>query len=347
MNRNRPGCFLVGVLCLALWPGATHGQTDAPTKDDPCAAPKMKTNVRPNADGPPVEVTMGVRLTDLTEIDDVAQTLTAEYLVVLSWTDARLSQLEGCEFSLKDVWSPELIFINSGRLFSTGPKEVGIGPGGRVEYMQYYYGSLASYHHLRDFPFDKQKIVVSLVAPDWSEDDVKLVVNKQITGRRDNLNISDWKIKDVKGVIQSQYAEAFRRVHSRFDFEITADRISVFYIWKIFLPLFLIVAMSWCVFWINPAQFEPQIGLSATSMLTLIAFIFATTNMVPKVGYFTILDRFIGGSLILVFLALIQSLTTGYLVSAERGALAKRVDQICRFMFPLAFAALVLDVLLR
>jgi hypothetical protein len=102
--------------------------------------------------------------------------------------------------------------------------------------------------------------------------------------------------------------------------------------------------MSWTVFWINPARFGPQIGLSATSMLTLVAFIFATTSMVPKLGYFTTLDQFIAGSTILVFLALVQSLTTTYLFSKEKESIALHIDHVCRWAFPLTFAALVVVV---
>ena len=72
-------------------------------------------------------------------------------------------------------------------------------------------------------------------------------------------------------------------------------------------------------------------------MLTLIAFIFATTEMVPKLGYLTLLDRFIAGSTILVFLALLESLTTIYLVSQEKKELAMRIDNISRFVFPITF----------
>ena len=46
----------------------------------------------------------------------------------------------------------------------------------------------------------------------------------------------------------------------------------------------------------TPDHHDAQIGLSATSMLTLIAFIFATTNMVPALSYLTRLDHFIVGS---------------------------------------------------
>ena len=110
MIRNRPRWILAGALCLALWPGATYGQSAALTKDDPCAAPNVRTDVRPNAEGPPTEVSVGIHMADLTEINDVVQTLTGDFVVVLSWMDARLSHLDGCEISLDDIWSPGLVF---------------------------------------------------------------------------------------------------------------------------------------------------------------------------------------------------------------------------------------------
>ena len=217
MNSNGPRWIFSGALCLALWPGATHGQTDAFTKNDPCAAPNVRTDVRPNAKGPPTEVFVGVHMFDLTGINDVAQTLTGDFLVVLSWVDARLSHLEGCEISLDDIWSPGLVFVNSGRLITSRPREVDVAPVGQVKYVQRYYGTLASYHNLRDFPFDKQNFVISLVSLEWPEKDVKLMVDEKVTGRRDLLNISDWTIEGVSGEIERNYSDPYDRFHSRYD----------------------------------------------------------------------------------------------------------------------------------
>lgn len=306
----------------------------------------MQIDVRPNVGGSPTVISVGLRMIDLTEINDVKQTLTGDFAVLLNWTDARLSQLQGCEISLDKVWSPSLVFVNSGRLIMTRPREVSIGPGGQVRYLQRYYGALASYHNLHDFPFDEHRFVVSLLPIDSPENKVRLVVDETFTGRRDVLNISDWKIEAVKGVIRREKIDAFGEFHSFYDFEITARRITGYYVWKVILPLCLIVAMSWCVFWIPPAQSDAQIGLSATSMLTLIAFIFATTSMVPELGYPTRLDMFIIGSTILVFLALVQSVFTSYVVASDRKGVSFRLDRVCRFAFPLAFVVFMVVVLL-
>ncbi len=315
--------------------------------DDPCAVPAMRTDDRPGEGGPATEVLVGIRMVDLTDIDDVSQTLTGDFAVFQSWIDPRLDGLESCEVPIGSIWTPHLRFVNSGRLFKNLEDKADIGPGGTVEYVQRYYGTMATYHNLRLFPFDDQTFVVSIVSLEDGEDEVRLSLNEQVTGRRDILNISDWTVTAVEGRTRRLHVEATGKDASAYDLMISANRQRQFYVWKIIVPLCLIVFMSWTVFWVNPGQFGPQIGLSATSMLTLIAFQFATTSMVPKLGYFTTLDEFTTGSTIIVFLALVQSLTTSYLVSQDREALALRIDHLSRYVFPGAFALLILVVFFR
>lgn len=343
--RAWPG-VTVFLVTVALGPVAS-GQSAGTVEDDPCAIPGLRTDERPDAAGSPTEVSVGIRLVDLTDIDDVKQALTGDFAVFQSWTDPRLAKLKGCEIALEDIWNPELRFVNSGRLFLSRAEEADIGEGGLVQYVQRYYGSLATYHNLRNFPFDEQTFVLTLFSLEYGENEVQLVINEKATGVRDLLNISDWTVTSVEGGTRRRYIEATDKFTSMYDLKISANRQRHFYVWKIIVPLSLIVFMSWTVFWINPAQFGPQIGLSATSMLTLIAFQFATTSMVPALGYFTTLDEFITGSTIVVFTALCQSLTTSYLVSQDREKLALRIDRVSRFVFPLGFAALVLAVFFR
>jgi hypothetical protein len=338
----------IAVLFVTLAVGAlASAQSVAAAGGNPCAVPAMRTDDRPGEGGPPTEVLVGIRMVDLTDIDDVSQTLTGDFAVFQRWTDPRLAGLAGCEIPIGAIWTPGLRFVNSGRLFTSLEEKADIGPGGLVAYVQRYYGSMATYHNLRRFPFDEQNFALSLVSMEDGEDEVRLSVDERATGRRDILNISDWTVTAVEGRIRRLPIEATGKDASAYDLLISANRHTQFYVWKIIVPMCLIVFMSWTVFWINPAQFGPQIGLSATSMLTLIAFQFATTSMVPKLGYFTTLDELTIGSTIIVFLALVQSLTTSYLVSQERVALALRIDRLSRYAFPTAFLLLILGVFFR
>jgi hypothetical protein len=328
-------------------PGAVSAQGAQAVGDGVCSPSGIRTAVRPDPAGRPTEVDVAMFMVDLTEVNDVAQSLTTDLMVLQSWSDPRLAELEGCQLLLTSVWHPKIDFLNSGIMQprrSEDADQVEIGPEGRVQHQQRYFGSLATYQSLKEFPFDQHTFEISLISPEYAEDEVILVVNERQTGRREPLNISDWTIDSVGATQGTFVVETTGRRFSTFNFRIFTQRQAGFYIWKVMVPLILIVAMSWTVFWVSPAQFGPQIGLSATAMLTLIAFQFAMVSVLPKLAYFTVLDEFIVGSTILVFLALVESVTTSYLVSKERTTQALRIDAISRWVFPAIFALLILLV---
>ena len=88
----------------------------------------------------------------------------------------------------------------------------------------------------------------------------------------------------------------------------------------------------------------PLVELSTGILSALIAFQFALVGVLPKLAYFTVLDQFITGSTILVFVALVEAVTASFLVSKERTALALRLDTVSRWGFPAAFGLLTLLV---
>lgn len=75
--------------------------------------------------------------------------------------------------------------------------------------------------------------------------------------------------------------------------EVKVVRQPDFYTWKIIVPLCLIVAMSWVPRWMDPKEIGTNLAISTTSFLTLVAYLFATTSLLPKVVYFTRIDGFI------------------------------------------------------
>jgi hypothetical protein len=99
--------------------------------------------------------------------------------------------------------------------------------------------------------------------------------------------------------------------------------------------------MSWAVFWIDPKQVGPQIGVATTSLLTLIAYRFLLGGIVPRVSYLTRLDIFILGSTILVFLALVEAVVTGQLGSRDKERLALRIDRWSRLAFLVVFLGVI------
>jgi hypothetical protein len=305
---------------------------------DACPAPGYRTDVRPDSKGPPTEVIVGMRMVDLTEINDVNQTISVDLAIRMQWTDPRLADWAGCRLSKRAIWFPALFLKNSGRRFERWPQTVSVEEGGKVTYLQRVSGTFSSYHQLAAFPFDKQKITLSMFTLDWSAEKVVLKNDESFSGMTPLLNISDWQVHEVSIELPEAYVEAVDQVHSGYNFTVSTSRYLDYYIWKVILPIALIVIMSWSVFWIDPSHFGTQVGFSATSVLTMVAFIFATTSILPRLGYFTTLDKYIAGATVFVFVGLAQSLSTGYLASRQRTELAQRIDLISRVTFPVSFA---------
>ena len=130
-------------------------------------------------------------------------------------------------------------------------------------------------------------------------------------------------------------------------FEFSAKRQVEYYFLKVIMPLFLIVMMSWVVFWIDPKNSGTQIGLSSTSMLTLIAYRFAIDTQVPKVPYTTRIDEFVLMGTVIVFIALIQAVITSMFAQSNKVNLAGKVDVISRIIFPVLFFTGAFFTLLR
>jgi len=230
-------------------------------------------------------------------------------------------------------------------LFQHAQESVEVLGNSRLRQVQRYSGALVFGYDAHRFPFDTQNIVITLLSAEYAEDKIVITVDELVTGRNPaKFDIPDWLFSDVNALITTKHLEILDRDYSIFEFHIPAERRSGYFIWKVILPLMLIVFMSWTVFWINPSQVGPQISMSATSMLTLIAFQFAMGSMLPRLSYFTIMDRFVVGSTFLVFLALIESITTNYLVTTDKENLALKMDRYCCWIFPTIFLVFVLIV---
>ena len=173
--------------------------------------------------------------------------------------------------------------------------------------------------------------------------EIEFIADEYGTGLSEELSLAGWTVDREVPFSTSAYRIAGRRAElSEFDFELTARRLAGFYIWRVVVPLLLIIFMSWTVFYIDPNELESQITISVTSILTVIALQFTFVGILPKVSYLTRLDKFIQGATILIFLALIESITTSALTLGGKHALARRFDNWSRIIFPITLILFVI-----
>jgi hypothetical protein len=343
------------LICLALslvtigWLAATAAPASSP--ETVCRVSSAVANARPDPDGVPTQVRVGLYVIDITSINDRDLSFTADAFLRLQWNDPRLAagtegtSLANCKPRIDDVWNPRVQIVNRRQLSKQVEDVVEVDPEGTVTYRQRFYGEFSSKLDLADFPFDKQ-VLWMRVGSLYSPEEVLYVNDENLTGRVDTFSIPDWFVGPVAARVSSQYFSPQERSLARIDFSFESTRDSGFYVWRVIVPLALIVFMSWTVFWIDPSHLGAQLSVSTASVLTLIAFQFALSSLLPRISYLTRMDQFLLGSTGLIFLALGESVFTSTLAQRTDSALPRKIDQWSRWIFAALFVGIVFFTLL-
>ena len=302
---------------------------------------------RPTSGNNPTEVSVGIWIVDISNIDSAQQSFTAEIALVLRWKDPRFAHTGSgvVRYPLEQVWHPRVGIANeTASVIRKLPEWVEVEPDGTLIYRQRYAGAFTQPLRLQSFPFDRQTFRIQLVAVRYRPNEVKFVPDqawireglRQASGIASSITLPDWTVEkwDARTL---PYTLAPGLEFSGYAFEFTAARNVGHYVLKVILPLVLIVIMSWVVFWTEPTNSNTQFSVAVTSMLTLIAYRFAVDTQLPRLPYMTRLDALFLTSTLLVFFSLIEVLATTILDNNQQTERAKKLDRYCRVIFPAVF----------
>jgi len=319
------------------------------------ASAQQRQFTRPDAKAGPTTVSAAIWMVDIDSIDSAQQNYVANVFVLLRWKDSRLAYRGDTvrKYKLADIWDPRVQISNEiGLIRKTMPEEAEVSPDGTVTYRQRYVGPFSQPLNLHDFPFDTHVFQLHLVAVGHSTEqlhfvpDPRFVANdlQYAAGIAKNISLPDWEIigfetKELPYTVIPGYDTA------GYAFEFTAKRHLQYYIWKIILPLVLIVLMSWSVFLIDPTNAGTKIGVATTAMLTLIAYRFVVESQVPRVPYLTRLDLFICPDTLLILSSLFMVTMTAFLVRIEKESLARNIDRVWRIVFLVVFGLILTKTL--
>ena len=296
---------------------------------------------------------IGLYVVDIEQVDDADQSFRTDLFAILQWTDPRLasavlaSGYDECRFLRAEVWTPQLVLLNRRDVDRQLDQRVSVNRAGAVEFVYRFRGVLRSPFELREFPLDAQRLPVSLVSMEYGPEELNLEFDGTAPVHAGELVISGWRVeREVHRVrsLDTKSTSSVSERFARFDYEFHVTRELGYYVWRVIVPLTFIVLMSWAVFWIDPDMAGVQIGLAATSILTLIAFLFSLNAILPRLSYLTRMDVFLFASLAIVFVAFAEAVATAILTNTNREGLALRLDRAARWVFPLFFAAIHLVI---
>ena len=210
-------------------------------------------------------------------------------------------------------------------------------------------GTFAAQLNLTNFPRDTQTLSVTFISLEHGPDELKFVF-ESVSGE-EVFSETGWSVERGRAKSSAYIMDALKVegrddvvALARFDYFIDVTRRASYYVWKVFVPLCLIVFISWAVFFIDPTDLSVQSGIGTAMMLTIVAFLFSLQDILPKVPYLTRMDVFVFMSLAFVFLAFVESLTTCTMAAHGNEVNARRVDRWARVIFPIGFAIVIINL---
>ena len=171
----------------------------------------------------------------------------------------------------------------------------------------------------KKFPFDKQKLIINITSGIRSTSDTSLNKTAKDTmavtfitpengaflgldNFKEKNYLKEWKVLSVdiksKEIIDENYYDKDLKKNithneNTINLEINIEREYKHYIYKIIIPVFLILCVAWFVLWIPTKHFETRLTTSMVALLSLIAYNFVFADDIPKLQYLTSLDKYI------------------------------------------------------
>ncbi|MGO9453991.1 MAG: hypothetical protein ACLQDV_23505 [Candidatus Binataceae bacterium] len=298
----------------------------------------------------PIHIRVGLYILNLVALDEVQQTFTLTAYLTETWNDPRLAfnpkagEPATHFYRKQDIWFPILQFDNS----ATAPAVIGYvmsgKPDGTVRRVEKVDLRLSTIMLLRAFPFDSQTLEVFVHPFTGQVSRMVLDADPESTGLSDApyaalplWDTSQVTYRSVSGVVEQGY-----RVRSHIVFDLHVVRHSEYYIFRIFVPLFLMVAVSWGVLWIPPNDLNSQLLISVTTVLTLVAFSVAISNVLPPVPYLTFYDAFFLASFLFILLSIAEALAIHTMHGSANRARAMQLRSTTRRLLPTSFVVAIL-----
>ncbi|KAL3936714.1 MAG: hypothetical protein SGBAC_008033 [Bacillariaceae sp.] len=302
----------------------------------------------PNPNGPTI-VDIGLYIHNIFNLDPGKSTFEMEGYLDLIWCDPH-TKFEGengkdrhtflerdAAKELEAIWWPAITFVNEKGKRVTENQEVIIESDGTVEYREKFKVTLYTNYDMTQFPFDKQVLRAEIESFAWNSEQMQFHIEEDLVGFSDDFEIPEQTMTHIEEHLETVMEARDRHPFSELVTEIYVYRDPVFYINKVCIPLSLIVAISWAVFWMDPADLADRMAISFTGVLTSAAYQFVVTDVVPRHVNNTFLANFVLVTFMMQILIAVENVAVRTLDNQGHPLAAKMVDRICRVVVPLFF----------
>jgi hypothetical protein len=297
----------------------------------------------------PIQVGVGLRMDQISEVNQRGENFGVVGDLTLEWLDPAFAfNPDTCHCAVKVMDSgqfeafvasnhlrwPRFIFFNQqGKRWTQG-EVFRIYPDGKVTYYERFTATLqAPDFDFKRFPLDTQQFFIRLQGLN-PEEDYRFVHLPESPGLGKQLGEEEWYITkhdtNVSSVIIAEDTSA-----SLFSFRFLSQRHLSYYIFRIFVPLLLIIAVSWVSFFLQ--DYAKRVDISGANLLVFIAFNFTIGSDLPRLGYLTLLDTMLIVAFVVTTLTVICNVALKRLDTAGKTELAKKIDSYILWGYPIFY----------
>ncbi len=290
----------------------------------------------------PVEV--GIRIHQIIDINEKKKNFKVVLSVKAKWTDPllayELSKNSNIKILSKATFKslmvekktifPAAIIDNQQGKSQPQNSVVTITPKGEITYLERgTFVIQATKFDFRQFPYDTQifEIHLDTLVPNGlfefkKLEDFSIIENTQ--------SEEEWNILSISTNITNDTGLSSGK--SRFTLSFKAERRYIFYTLKIFIPIMLIILVSWVTFFLR--DYAKRIDLAGSNLLVFIAFNFSISNALPKLGYITFIDSLIVVTFFITTIVILINVFLRNLENNGRINLAKSIDGYLIWVYP-------------
>jgi hypothetical protein len=299
----------------------------------------------------PLQVFTGIHVVDLRTIDVKEQSFSADFYVWMRFKadgldEARLAQVMALEpvngrFDSKEVIDDKLV--------------------GDQKYVCWrVVGTFFFLPDLKKYPFDEQVLPIVLESTSLEVDEVVLADDRESYARgggpeerwglAPSVVLPEFTLHRVeRQIFEGTYATNFgdpskqkaATRYSRFALRVSFIRDAWSYTFKILIPLLIILAMAWLVFFLPVDQLDTNASVSMTALLSCMAYNVAVSSNMPDIGYLVLSDQLFMGTYVLLLFSLGANFFIFSLDARDEKERAARLAKLGRLVFP----ALVVSLL--
>jgi Neurotransmitter-gated ion-channel transmembrane region len=305
------------VLLVALFfPALTAIAQDAPVPA-PAVEPAPAITALPAAPTGPQEVTVGVYINDIQQLDLQTHSYAMDFYVWLRWKNPDINPAASLEYM-----NPFQLWGHISTPLYEAPQDL---PDGSKYMAIRYQGQFNSKLPLEKYPFDSQSLIVEFEDNSAGAGKQIFVPDKDAISLNPEMTLPGYILgKPTLSIVSKPYPTNFGDTrltslepYSRVTVSVPVHRPKFTYAIKIILPILLVAACAALVYFIHPSFVEGRIGMGITALLTLVALQLTTNSLLPEVDYLMMIDMLYFAAYLFVIASLAQVVRTSW--AAHRG----------------------------